>query len=142
MPLCKPLCKRCSRTSLPSLPAAPSPCAGMMFVLLYGRKGLFAPLIASGILPPIVFAFPGAFVQRAHAAARACLDVLQMACISVPCGCAVHAAVSCCHHPSALDAFPAVRCNSGAAVARLNASLLHPSCPTPTLQAWRWPPCL
>lgn len=41
------------------------PFAGMMFVLLYGRKGLFAPLIAKFGFP-IVFAFPG----EAHAATR------------------------------------------------------------------------
>lgn len=46
--------------SILDLPFSISPViTGMMFVLLYGRKGLFAPLIASGILPPIVFAFPG-----------------------------------------------------------------------------------
>ena len=33
----------------------------MMFVLLYGRKGLFAPLIAKFGFP-IVFAFPGGLV--------------------------------------------------------------------------------
>ena len=36
--------------------------AGMMFVLLYGRKGLFAPLIAKFGFP-IVFAFPGGWVD-------------------------------------------------------------------------------
>jgi len=41
----------------PSLPVV-LPAAGMMFVLLYGRKGLFAPLI-SHFGFPIVFAFPG-----------------------------------------------------------------------------------
>ncbi|KAI7838389.1 hypothetical protein COHA_007846 [Chlorella ohadii] len=46
--------------SILDLPFSISPViTGMMFVLLYGRKGLFAPLIASGMLPPIVFAFPG-----------------------------------------------------------------------------------
>ena len=34
------------------------PSAGMMFVLLYGRKGLFAPLIQQFGFP-IIFAFPG-----------------------------------------------------------------------------------
>lgn len=32
----------------------------MMLVLLYGRKGFFAPVIAALHLPPIIFAFPGA----------------------------------------------------------------------------------
>ena len=36
----------------------PTLAAGMMFVLLYGRKGVFAPLIAKMGFP-IVFAFPG-----------------------------------------------------------------------------------
>lgn len=42
------------------LPRYPLPtlAAGMMFVLLYGRKGVFAPLIAKMGFP-IVFAFPG-----------------------------------------------------------------------------------
>ncbi|PSC74497.1 sulfate ABC transporter permease subunit [Micractinium conductrix] len=45
--------------SLLDLPFSISPViTGMMFVLLYGRKGLFAPLIAKMGFP-IVFAFPG-----------------------------------------------------------------------------------
>ncbi len=46
--------RRCAAAAL-SLP----PAAGMMFVLLYGRKGLFAPLIQK-LGFPIIFAFPGA----------------------------------------------------------------------------------
>lgn len=45
--------------SLLDLPFSISPVVtGMMFVLLYGRKGIFAPLIAQYGFP-IVFAFPG-----------------------------------------------------------------------------------
>ncbi|KAL4430652.1 hypothetical protein ABPG75_005908 [Micractinium tetrahymenae] len=45
--------------SLLDLPFSISPViTGMMFVLLYGRRGLFAPLIAKFGFP-IVFAFPG-----------------------------------------------------------------------------------
>lgn len=45
--------------SLLDLPFSISPViTGLMFVLLYGRKGLFAPLIAQWGFP-IVFAFPG-----------------------------------------------------------------------------------
>ncbi|KAI3425813.1 hypothetical protein D9Q98_007788 [Chlorella vulgaris] len=45
--------------TLLDLPFSVSPViTGMMFVLLYGRKGLFAPLIAKFGFP-IVFAFPG-----------------------------------------------------------------------------------
>jgi sulfate transport system permease protein len=45
--------------TLLDLPFSISPVVtGMMFILLYGRKGLFAPLIAAHGFP-IVFAFPG-----------------------------------------------------------------------------------
>ena len=74
----------------------------MMFVLLYGRKGQFAPLIASGILPPIVFAFPGVFVQRRVQLPRLGLMCRKWHVLGSLVG--VHAAVSCCHRPSALDA--------------------------------------
>ena len=55
-----------------------------MFVLLYGRKGLFAPLIAKWGFP-IVFAFPGApralaaVVHGAAAAGCCCCRVLSPA---------------------------------------------------------------
>lgn len=48
--------------SVLDLPFSISPVVtGMMFVLLYGRKGLFAPLIAQYGFP-IVFAFPGEYI--------------------------------------------------------------------------------
>ena len=42
----------------PACPGALPPPPGMMFVLLYGRKGLFAPLIAKTGFQ-VIFAFPG-----------------------------------------------------------------------------------
>ncbi len=46
------------RSDLPCLHPTLLHPAGLMFVLLYGRKGVFAPLIAKFGFP-IVFAFPG-----------------------------------------------------------------------------------
>lgn len=57
------------------------PRAGMMFVLLYGRKGLFAPLIAKFGFP-IVFAFPG---EAAVAAAQGSLGGPVAACSAREC---------------------------------------------------------
>lgn len=103
--------------------ALPPCCAGMMFVLLYGRKGLFAPLIASGVLPPIVFAFPGALgaVLLTSQAAAACAPPLLLG------------RRACCLTP--------IRKSH---VGRHTSLVSAPSklFTQSNLQAWRWPRCL
>jgi len=95
--------------------------AGMMFVLLYGRKGLFAPLIASGMLPPIVFAFPGAMHGTRLVDANG-WQVVQLLCgcchvlLGIPCHqLLLLLSPCCCHLPQQVCACTAVQCGAGLA---------------------------
>ena len=93
-----------------------------MFVLLYGRKGLFAPLIAKMGFP-IVFAFPGACGSMT----RVCASCL-LACVWRHGACGHSAAVLWVapRRPAHEHCLPAP---------------LPPALPWPP-QAWHWPPCL